>query len=257
MFPLLAPLLSSGASLLGSIFSSNTSAQNTQAQLNAQEQMQTQSENFNADQAQINRDYQTSMSNTAYQRASADMKAAGLNPMIMAGGGGSASTPGGSTASIGTPSVPMPQTKSPLGDLGANIQQGLNAAITAKTMDKMTDEIANLQATRGYITAQRDVSQETARLRGFEATREALAIPGSQFSAKSAEDLLSMPDWLRSSLNVGSFGGNKVGDVLNPIINSAGAVRRFLPTRSTSETTRDDGSSSFSERFNNIYGSTR
>lgn len=53
---------------------------------------------FNAQQAQINRDYQTEMSNTAYQRAAADMRAAGLNPYLAYGQGG-ASTPSGSTAS--------------------------------------------------------------------------------------------------------------------------------------------------------------
>lgn len=52
---------------------------------------------FNAEQAQITRDWQEKMSNTAYQRAMADMAKAGLNP-ILAGSLGGASTPGGATA---------------------------------------------------------------------------------------------------------------------------------------------------------------
>lgn len=55
---------------------------------------------FNAEQAQLNRDWQTEMSNTAYQRQVADMQAAGVNPAVMYGGAGAsgASTPAGNAA---------------------------------------------------------------------------------------------------------------------------------------------------------------
>lgn len=50
---------------------------------------------------QMQQDFQERMSNTAYQRATADMKAAGLNPMMMFGGsGGAASSPSGGQANI-------------------------------------------------------------------------------------------------------------------------------------------------------------
>lgn len=57
---------------------------------------------FNSVEAQKQRDWQTEMSNTAYQRAASDMAAAGINPASLGGDShlSGASTPGGYAASV-------------------------------------------------------------------------------------------------------------------------------------------------------------
>lgn len=71
--------------------------------------------------AEKNRNFQADMSNTSYQRAMADMRQAGLNPMLAFSQGG-ASTPGGATAN--------PQIKNPF--LEANTAQQIQSETNLK-----------------------------------------------------------------------------------------------------------------------------
>lgn len=221
--PFAGGLITGGASLIGSLFGSQTSASNTQAQIENQNAMMDKSMAYN-----------TQMSNTAYQRASADMQAAGLNPMMMAQGGMSASTP-----TVATPTAPTPQTKSGLEGLGTAASQAVSTAVQMKTMDKMTDEIANLKAENAKIIADVDLSRahatqatasagdldQSAKLKTAQRQAVETNMPVIADAAVSARNRLAINQTARQIMDQAEAGGKKISGAISPLNDLIGSAR--------------------------------
>lgn len=173
--PIIAAGIQAGGSLLGGMLgASGQSAANAQAFQQSEMlfgQQQTANQHF-LDQQQ---GYNTLMSNTAYQRSMEDMRLAGLNPILAAGGnvtnigsGGSASGP-----NIGAP---------PVGNPGAAMGAGVSSAAQ---MGQRLAEIKAINAQAGKDDSATDLNKASEKL----VEKQGVKTDQETSTSKSAENL--------------------------------------------------------------------
>lgn len=152
---------------------------------------------YSAQQAAIQRDFQERLSGSAHQREVADLRAAGLNPILSGLGGGGATTPGGAMGSAsgltGTAASSGPASASPA-HASVGSAAAAHAAMAHPTMARMENVVSPgissamqaMDALSGLQRMSADVAKTQADTANAAATGELIRANTTKTAAETA-----------------------------------------------------------------------
>lgn len=196
---------------------------------------------FNAEQAELNRQWQTQMANTAHQRELTDLLAAGLNPTMTGTGGGGAATTGGGQGSATTPpymnGTDISNTALTLAEAMKTINENKyiskekKAQIANTVADTANKEAgtANTNADTKKIEAETQRVQKEYDLLTIEEQKQLADMIGVWDRAKSEAEKAKVEAWMNSTW-VGKF-ANGAGMTISQLIPILGPIGRFTKSK--------------------------